>query len=75
MNNITLNNDELLLKINDSIKECKIKLDYNVYQNSLEETNMDYDNMVNFINKNYLVNPKSSIIYTVSLLKIFVKKL
>ena len=69
-----LTNDEVVIKFTNENDNSKIKLDYHVYINTRTESIIDYNSLLAFINKNYLVNPTNSIVYNIDLLKFYCKE-
>jgi len=69
--NQILSNENILGKINKELDESKVKLDYCIL-NSI--TDVKFEEVVNFINNNYIVGQSNfKLCYTVNLLKFYCK--
>jgi len=63
--------EDAFININREIENSRVKLDYVVYNESTTE--VPYENITNFINKNYIVNEYRNSIYTIELIKFYSK--
>lgn len=71
--NQILTNEQLLEKINKELNESKVKLNYSIF-NQENTTDLKYEEIINFINNNYIVGESNfKLCYTLDLFKFYCK--